>query len=52
MGVWYRNGDLVLNGTTTVEGTLYVRGSLTLAAGSTTVITPKANWPALLVRAT
>jgi hypothetical protein len=49
MGVWYRNGDLVLNGTTTVEGTLHVRGNLWLAAGSTTVITPKANWPAMLV---
>jgi cytoskeletal protein CcmA (bactofilin family) len=49
-GVWYRNGNLTLNGTTTVEGTLYVLGNLTLAAGSTTVITPKENWPALLVK--
>jgi hypothetical protein len=50
MGVWYRNGNLTLNGTTTVQGTMIVTGNLTLAAGSTTVITPKANWPALLVK--
>lgn len=49
-GLWYRNGNLTLSGTTIVEGTLYVNGDLKLAAGSTIVITPKPNWPALLVK--
>jgi hypothetical protein len=50
MGVYWRNGNLRLAGTTTVGGTLVVSGDLELQPGSTTVITSKPGFPALVVK--
>jgi hypothetical protein len=50
MGVYWRNGNLRLFGTTTIDGTLVVSGDLELQPGSTTVITPKPGFPALVVK--
>lgn len=49
MGVWYRKGSLHLGGTTIVNGTLVVQDNLTLNPGSTTIISPKPGFPALVV---
>ena len=50
MGVYWRNGNLRLAGTTIVDGTLVVGNDLELLPGSTTVITPKPGFPALVVK--
>ncbi len=50
MGVHVRHGNLRLSGATTIEGTLLVTGDLTLAAPGTLSITPKPDFPALVVK--
>ncbi len=46
--VWYRNGDLALNGGVTVEGMLLVNGNLTVQ-GTGNILTAGKNLPALYV---
>jgi len=47
-GIWYCDGNLVLNDYVTVDGTLIVKGNLTIN-GKGIVLSPKTNYPGLIV---
>jgi len=47
--VYYRAGDLILDGTIVINGTLVVSGNLRLERGAIVTIEPVKNFPALIV---